>query len=128
MKALLSYILLFFLLGIYLIVPFKHQFLNTLHFLSHVSLYENPYHQHNHAYGGHGHHHGFIEQISHAMNDTGSDHSVPAELTTFEFQPIFPPVHSYMPDNFPVIITKIVCCAKVFIKGSPCFKVPTPPP
>lgn len=128
MKEFSSYALFTILLGIYLVVPLKQPFLNSLHFVSHVYQHESPYHHHNHVFGGHGHHHSLIEKISHALEESADDHPLPVTIAGFEFQPVLPVQQERFPDVFPVLQHNIFFRLKTFLFPGPYFDVPTPPP
>ncbi|NOX85315.1 MAG: hypothetical protein GXO86_05030 [Chlorobi bacterium] len=130
MKTTTSRILVFIIVAIYLVVPLKNHFLNTLHFFSHILSHENPYHHHGHHFHDHGHVHGILERISFIMeeHDHGDEHPVPASLTTYEFQLAFPSCEQHLPEIFPFIIDKSLKLTKAHAFPFPFFKVPTPPP
>lgn len=128
MKEFLSRLLIFVLLVIYLVIPFKHHFLNSLHFVSHITLQENPYHIHDTSFGDHGHQHTFLGTINHTLNDHGSKHPVPTELTNFKFQTAFPTGFLQTPD---INLSEIIISYGLEITADIIdhfYDVPTPPP
>ncbi len=116
------------LLFVYLVIPFKQQFLDTIHTVSHIATYETPYHSHDHAHGNANHHHGYLEFLSQASNEQGNTTPIPVELVNYQFQtPLL--AEGYLVSKYlPLIIEKTIHALFIPILTGPSFDVPTPPP
>ena len=113
---------------LYLIVPFKNQFLNGLHILSHISLNQDHHHHHNHYFNDHDHHHGWLAGINITLENHDASNALPDNLTNYKFEPPFPS------KIIPLERQKVTKLAEKFseiiipILTGPFFDVPTPPP
>ena len=120
--------LLFAVLFVYLIIPFKQQFLDSVHLLSHIALYEETSHSHDHSDVKANHDHAYLTFLAKALDGTDSEHPIPVELLNYEFQvPI-------LTEGFPLIKIFSLLSNKTFsfliipILTGPFFEVPHPPP
>jgi hypothetical protein len=112
---------------IFLIVPFKFIFLNSLHFASHIVAFENPYHYHGDK--NHGHDHNVLEVLSHAVDDFSSDARIPVELSSFKFQVPFPQVVADISlENHPSDVTNRYPLLVSGLITGPAKEVLLPPP
>ena len=126
-KSTISRFFILVFLFVYLIIPFKQQFLQSLHFTSHLIAYQDGYHFHDHGSGVHDHNHTLLESMSHALEGRANSRAIPVDLQNFEFQialfskiflltdsPFFKPVQYFIPQR---ILTQ-----------HPFLNVPSPPP
>jgi hypothetical protein len=114
------------LLLIFLIVPFKHIFLNCLHFTTHLVTLENPYHYH--GSGNHGHDHNMLEILNHAVDDFNNEAQIPVELTGFKFQIPFPGELLNFPGYLPQKGVAQFYLRTLSLIPAPCKEVLLPPP
>lgn len=128
MKRLISGICVFFLLSLYLIVPFKSQFLDSLHIISHISLHQNPHHHHNHYFNDHDHHHGLLASISISIDDQKKSDPLPVNISEYKFELPFPVNSIRLTQEQSKIMIQKFCQQIVSVLNGPFFKVPTPPP
>ena len=126
-KALKS-ICVLLVLVVYLIIPFKQQFLDTIHMAGHIAMYESPHHTHDHAHENANHHHGYLEFLSQATNAQGNTTPIPVELVNYQFQTPLLTEGYLISEYLPSIIKKTIHTLFVPILTGPSFDVPTPPP
>jgi hypothetical protein len=113
-------------LVLFLIVPLKFVFLKSVHFLSHITAFENPHHHHG---SGHtDHQHTFMEVIDHALDDFESGNAAPVELTSFKFMQHFPSGIVKLPDLIPVHRLSKHILLSEHIPHSPYLGIVLPPP
>ena len=126
-RALKSTGLMLILLG-YLVVPFKQQFLDSIHLASHLALFETPYHTHDHSHENANHQHGFLEIISQATNDQASTTPIPVVLVNYQFQVPLPVDLFNLTLPHPAFLETSIQLLFIPILKGPSFDVPTPPP
>ncbi len=128
MKYQLSRLIITLLCAAYLIIPFKAYFLDSLHFVSHITLIENPFHQHSHSFDDHHHHHNLLEQISYVFNDHEPEHPIPALLLSYKFETALLFIKFKLPELIPLEMYKAKYSIILLKLAAPFYEVPTPPP
>jgi len=128
MKKVISGICMLFLLLLYLIVPFKSQFLGALHTISHISLHQDPHHHHNHRFNDHDHHHGWLARISISIDDQKTSHPLPVNISEYKFELPFPVNLIRLASTQSKILMRKFYQQNVPVLTGPFFEVPTSPP
>lgn len=128
LKSAFKEIFLVFILFIYLIIPVKQQFLNAVHFLSHVSLSEEFHHQRDHLHHDSKHNHSFIETIVDILDESQANHPLPVEVLRMDFQPAIPSECLQLPVNYSLSLNKLISSMAEAIITGPHLEVPVPPP
>jgi hypothetical protein len=131
------------LLFIYLIVPFKKHFLETVHFVSHLVSFENPNHSHDHSIQGyshfhetgygveheHEHNHNHLEVLNRILHEFGAEEqALPIELVNYRFQVELPSEILNVSDQLPAQFKNTFQPFLVLVLPGPSFEVPLPPP
>ena len=128
LKSGLKNTLLFAVLFVYLIIPFKQQFLDSVHLLSHVAVYEETPYSHDHLDVEVNHDHTYLTFLAKALDGTDSEHPIPVELLNYEFQMPILTEGFQLVENFPLISDKTFSFLFIPILTGPFFEVPHPPP
>ena len=117
-----------FCIVLYLIIPFKSQFLTGLHTLSHISLSQDHHHHHNHYFNDHDHHHGWLASISISLDNQNASNALPENLAKYKFESPFPSDYIQLKSLNLADVTRKFYSHVIPILIGPFFKVPTPPP
>jgi len=115
-------------LFVYLLVPFKQQFLETVHLIDHFSQHEQIIHSHDHLDGEADHHHGYMAFVSNDNKKNSSEHPIPTELVNYQFQIPLPSHNFNISAYIPLVIGKTTQLLFIPILNGPAFDVPHPPP
>ena len=128
LKGGLKNTLLFVILFVYLIIPFKQQFLDSVHLLSHIASYEKTHHSHDHLDAVVNHDHQYLAFLSKALDGTDTEHPIPVELLNYEFQTPILTEGIHLLDHLPSLNDKTFYFLFIPILSGPFFEVPHPPP
>lgn len=128
MKRVISGTCMLFLLSLYLILPFKSQFLSSLHTISHISLHQDPHHHHNHHFNDHDHHHGWLARISISIDDQKTSLPIPENISEYKFELPFPVNLIRLAHSQSKILILKFYQQNVPVLTGPFFEVSTPPP
>jgi len=128
LKSGLKNTLLFTVLFVYLIIPFKQQFLDSVHLVSHVALYEERHHSHDHLDAEVNHDHAYLTFLAKALDGTDTEHPIPVELLNYEFQTPILTEGFQLFENFPSLNDKTFSFLIIPILTGPFYEVPHPPP
>jgi hypothetical protein len=115
-------------LFVYLIIPFKQQFLDTIHLASHVMLYDEPQHAHDHGNAEANHHHEYLAFLNDALNNHDTAHPIPVELVNYQFETPFPSIGLHLAEYLPLLIKQTFHTLFIPVLTGPSFDVPLPPP
>ena len=124
MKSTLVLLILF----LYLVVPFKQQFLDSIHLASHVVLYEEPHHPHDHANEEANHHHEYLAFINQALNNHDTAQPIPAEMVNYQFETPLPSNGFHLSEYLPLILKQTFQTFCIPVLAGPSFDVHLPPP
>lgn len=113
---------------LYLIIPFKSQFLSGLHTLSHISLSQDHHHHHNHYFNDHDHHHGLLASISITFNEQNTSRPLPENISEYKFEQPFPNSLIKTIYLIPNMFIRKFCRHNIPVLTGPFFEIPTPPP
>lgn len=127
-KSSLKNTLLIAVLFVYLIIPFKQQFLDSVHQLSHIALYEEKHHSHDHLDAVVNHDHAYLTFLTKALDGTDTEHPIPASLLNYEFQTPILTEGIHLFDHLPLLSDKTFYFLFIPILTGPFFEVPHPPP
>ena len=120
--------LLFAVLFVYLIIPFKQQFLDSVHLVSHIALYEETSHSYDHSDADANHDHAYLTFLAKALDGTDTKHPIPVELLNYEFQIPILSEGLQLFENVSLLNDKTVSFLLIPILTGPFFEVPHPPP
>lgn len=121
-------VLVLLVLLVYLVIPFKQQFLDCVHLASHVILYEKPHHSHDHIDAETNHHHSYLAFLNQALNGKDTEHQIPVELVHYESQTHLPSGGFHLAEHIPFLFDKMRHLFLIHIIAGPFFEVSTPPP
>ena len=124
MKSTLVLLVLF----VYLVIPFKQQFLDTMHLASHVALYEEPHHSHDHSDAETNHHHEYLAFINQALNSHDTAQPIPIELVNYQFETPLPTDGFHLTEYLPLLLKQTFHTLFIPILTGPSFDMPLPPP
>lgn len=121
-------VLLMIVLFVYLLIPFKQQFLETIHLIDHLSQSQQIMHSHDHSHGETDHHHSYMAFHSDDNKDHHAEHPIPTELVNYQFQIPLPSLSFNIAEYIPLEIGKTFQMLLIPILNGPVFGVPQPPP
>lgn len=128
MRKVISGTCIILLISLYLVVPFKSQFLSTLHIISHISLHQDPNHHHNHHFNDHDHHHGLLARISITFEEQHTSEPLPENISEYKFEQPFPVELTRVAHAQSNILVRNFYRQNDHVLSGPFFEVPTPPP